>query len=90
MVVAKKAKHRAQPIKQLDAENNDNPEVINFYCLMAAGKILVTLIIAYQVLNLMGRQVLREYKQRLFIDDTLRRNVMPENESMVAVIDSRL
>lgn len=87
MTVNKKSKQRVQttaPVqRQLDLEHEDYPEVVNFYCLVAAGKILVTLIIAYQVLNLMGRQVLREYKQRISVDQTIRRNVLPENEPMV-------
>lgn len=61
----------------------EQPSLLNSSCLAASGKILVTLIIAYQVLNLMGKQFLKEYKQKLFIDESVRRNVMPSKEPMV-------
>lgn len=74
-------------IEQLEKEMEMGP---NLYCLMAAGKILVTLVIAYQVLQLMGRHVMKEYRERLFVDESMRRNVLPANESLVIDVNKTL
>lgn len=68
------------PYQDLEREIEVGPSL---YCLMAAGKIVVTLVIAYQVLQLMGRHFMKEYRERLFIDESMRRNVLPPNETLV-------
>ena len=73
-------------VNELERELEVGPSL---YCLIAAGKILVVLIIAYQVLQLMGRHFIQEYKERIFVDDSLRKNILPANESLVAFCNIR-
>lgn len=66
-------------IEQLEKEM----EITSLNCLMALGKVIIMSVIAYQVLQLTGKHVVKEYRERLFVDESIRRNILPANESMV-------
>lgn len=51
--------------------------------LLTAGKILLILIIAYQVLQIMGKHVMKEVRERMTIDESVRENLLPINETLV-------
>ena len=58
---------------------------ISFHCLIVAGKVLLILLIAYQILQIMGKHVLKEIRQNLTIDESNKSNLLPAFESLVGI-----